>query len=100
MPSTIIRHPLSQKQKATIGFDPVIGFFADFGKRSYSAINRGYDHERPLWGALLFLVREGLFTQCDLEEALERSIYEREENLPKRQKFVLKVVSKLKAAAD
>ncbi len=70
-----ILHPTDPEIHAEAGHDHAIGWFADVvrpGRRrsSYSAIERNYNHPRPLWGLLAFLVAEKLYSMDNLESAL------------------------------
>lgn len=81
-----IPHPTDPSVHADVGLDHAIGWFADVigrGKcRSYSAIDPGFDRQRPLWGLLVFLAEHGFYGVEDLKSALERVQHEAPEELP------------------
>lgn len=71
-----VAHPTVEGAFAWAGVDYVLGYFVQvrgLGQwKTYDAFAPGYDVERPLWGALTFLVSQGFFSQADLESALCR----------------------------
>ncbi len=57
------------------GFDHAVGFFVEVRPRGrktlyYDRLQSNYNHERPLLGALMFLVSVNVISQDDLDGAL------------------------------
>jgi len=104
MNAMTITHPTNPDITATLGFDHAIKFFVDITSKrrrfSYSAIEPGYDHERPLWGALRFLAAHGFYTEDDLHDALSGLQDGTIDELPERVQQVGEVVWAFKRAAD
>jgi hypothetical protein len=73
--STRLQHPKDPRVYAALGFDPALGFFVAVHGLAVKAVpydwlTPGYNIERPLLGALAFLVDHGFCTPSQLEDAL------------------------------
>jgi hypothetical protein len=98
-----IRHPQDTAVSAWYGFDHAVGFFVTIERNeeqiaAYDAITKGYNVERPLLGALRFMVMHGFFGADDLDAAL--LALERDEPARGRVRIAADVVANFKAAAD
>jgi hypothetical protein len=101
-------HPHELALTAEYGFDPFCGFFVEVVLESrdqplavYDALQTGYDHHRPLLGALDFLVSQRFFTQKEIESALDAYAgHEDEPQLSKRARSAFRVIENFKRAAD
>lgn len=101
-----VNHPAGPGAYAWAGVDHVLGFFVEvrgLGKRkTYDAFDLGYNRERPLWGALTFLLSQGFYTRQDLESALCRH-QNGEPRLPELgsgEDIAMEFIVKFKGAAD
>lgn len=70
-----IDHPTLPNVQAIYGYDPVMSYFVDIfnGDRllkSWDIFNPSFNRERPLMGALDFMVAEDFFTTDQLQDAL------------------------------
>jgi hypothetical protein len=98
-----LRHPQDTTVSAWYGHDHAVGFFVTVEKGDepeavYDAVTRGYNVERPLMGALMFMVGQGFFTKNDLDAALVA--LERDEPTKGRVRIAAGVIENFKAAAD
>lgn len=100
-----LEHPHSSHVHAMVGDDHALGCYVEVSglttrSFTYDALSPGYDLDRPLLGALAFLVKHGFFSQKELDEALEyRQVGGR---MPRSRGalLALRAVGALKAAAD
>lgn len=100
-----IRHPQDLRIFATYGYDGPsgLGFYVHVHDAGYVAKYDGqheYDPVLPLQGALDFLIEKGFFSRDDLEEALERLIYGRVRELPRRLQKPGRVAANFRRGAD
>jgi hypothetical protein len=71
-----IEHPTAAHVSAVYSFDAGMrGYFVEVLRgrkvtKTYDPLTAGYAVARPLWGALVFLVVEGFFTESELHDAL------------------------------
>jgi hypothetical protein len=89
------------------GLDVALGWFGAYidarghEQKTYDSLSRGYDHERPLRGLLLWLGdSSGLFREEDLNEALVKLADTPSTRLPRRLRHIGEIVINLKRAAD
>ena len=104
MPRFDIDHSTDPSITATAGWDHAVGFFVDVTgngtMKSYSSVERNYNHERPLMGALRFLQAHGYYSEDELHDALS-GLYEGTiDELPATVRVVAEIVRAFKRAAD
>ena len=106
---TLDEHPYDPEVRAEYGFDqlPLVGWFVEtfYGARAkptsvYDASQPHYDRERPLWGALLFLVQGQFFSGGDLEDALDALAAPEPRRASQSVRRVMQVVQNFKSAVD
>jgi hypothetical protein len=104
-----IDHPSDPVWRADYGFDPFVGFFAEVFIGAdpdtaailiYDRLQRGYDHQFPLQGALDFLVEHGFIGREDLADALRWAADEGARTPPRRLRPAVQVINGFKLAAD
>lgn len=100
-----VDHPVDESLTAACGFDPFCGFFAEISNVRknrphliYDKLQRGYNHERPMLGALQFLEAHGFI--ADLEDALAAMEDPEPDKLPPSVQRSVEIVMQFKRAAD
>ena len=102
-----IKHPQDTSLGAAYGWDRALGYFVDIRPHEaqgiprveYDAVSDGYDHQRPLRGALEVLVEHGFISRDDLESALDLMRYADPEELEAPVRRCAEVVENFKSAA-
>lgn len=101
-----LSHPNESHVSAVYGFDHGLdGYFVEVLRRrkvtkTYDPLMPGYNTERPLWGALVFLASEGFYTKEELHEALLALEHHDLTELPALLRRVAEVVTNLKADSE
>jgi len=102
-----IEHPNESNLSAVYGFDAGMnGYFVEVLRggrkvtKTYDPLTPGYNVERPLWGALVFLVAEGFYTEGELHDALLALEQQALAELPAGLRRVAEVATNFKAASD
>lgn len=94
-----LSHATDSLLSAVYGFDAGPGgYFIEVLRRrkvtkTYDPLTPGYNVERPLWGALVFLASKGFFTKEELHETLLALEHHRPDVLPARVCRVAEVVT-------
>lgn len=101
-----LSHPNDSHLGAVYGFDAGLGgYFIEVRRRrkvtkTYDPLTPGYNMERPLWGALVFLASEGFFTEDELNEALLALEHHDLAELPAHLRRVAEVVTNFKSDSE
>jgi len=102
-----IEHPQDTSLGAAYGCDRALGYFVDIRPNEslgiprveYDAVSDGYDHQRPLRGALEVLIEYGFISREDLESALELVRYMDPEDMAAPARRCAEVVANFKSVA-
>lgn len=92
-------------RRVTYGHDHALGFFAEIkvvGKKrvEYDALHPGeFRFQRPLEGLLYFLVRNSVFDESELHDALGHLEDRNVGRMSRGARLAIEVVTQLKAAA-
>jgi len=96
--------PGDRKARASYGYDPARGFYVDItlngALSTYDGQSEVYDPERPLQGALSFLIKHGFIFEDDLVLGLDRMQYQQLRELPHHLRRAVCVYLNWKRACD
>ena len=104
-----LAHPTDPELRAEYGFDPTplvqwwVEVFLGSGAKplvSYDALQRCYDREQPLFGALRFLVEQTFVSGDDLDAAIDAFGASYSVRLTRSARKALEVLENLKAASE